>query len=91
MATQEQLAEWLYDGAVALRQGDKERALELLMLVVEADEENEAAWLWLSGAVEELDDQQIALENVLAINPNNTAAQQGLELVMQQKQQRDGG
>ncbi len=91
MATQEELAEWLYDGAVALRQGDKERALELLMLVVEADEENEAAWLWLSGAVDELDDQQIALENVLAINPGNTAAQQGLELVMQQKQQRDGG
>jgi len=91
MATQEEMAEWLYDGAVALRQGDKERALELLMLVVEADEENEAAWLWLSGAVDELDDQQIALENVLAINPNNTAAQQGLELVMQQKQQRDGG
>ncbi|MFP4436038.1 MAG: hypothetical protein ACLFVO_02220 [Chloroflexaceae bacterium] len=91
MATQEEIAEWLYDGAVALRQGNKERALELLMLVVEADEENEAAWLWLSGAVDELDDQQIALENVLAINPGNTAAQQGLELVMQQKQQRDGG
>ena len=91
MATQEEMAEWLYDGAVALRQGNKERALELLMQVVEADEENEAAWLWLSGAVDELDDQQIALENVLAINPNNTAAQQGLELVMQQKQQRDAG
>jgi Tfp pilus assembly protein PilF len=91
MATQEEMAEWLYDGAIALRQGNKERALELLMQVVEADEENEAAWLWLSGAVDELEDQQIALENVLAINPNNTAAQQGLELVMQQKQQRDAG
>jgi Tfp pilus assembly protein PilF len=91
MATQEEMAEWLYDGAMALRQGNKERALELLMQVVEADEENEAAWLWLSGAVDELEDQQIALENVLAINPNNTAAQQGLELVMQQKQQRDAG
>ncbi len=91
MATQEEMAEWLYDGAMALRQGNKERALELLMQVVEAEEENEAAWLWLSGAVDELEDQQIALENVLAINPNNTAAQQGLELVMQQKQQRDGG
>lgn len=85
MTDQEQLAEWLYDGAVALRQGDKERALELLMRVVEADEENEAAWLWLSGAVEELEDQQIALENVLAINPENTAAKQGLEWVAEQK------
>lgn len=85
MTDREQLAEWLYDGAVALRQGDKERALELLMRVVEADEENEAAWLWLSGAVEELEDQQIALENVLAINPENTAAKQGLEWVAEQK------
>ncbi len=91
MATQQELAEWLYDGAVALYQGDKERALELLMQVVEADEENEAAWLWLSGAVDELEDQQIALENVLAINPNNSAARQGLDLVMEQRHQRDGG
>lgn len=85
MTDREQLAEWLYDGAVALKAGDRQRAQELLMRVVNADDRNEEAWLWLSGAVDELEDQQIALENVLAINPNNEHARQGLAWVMEQK------
>lgn len=75
---QEQLAALLYEGALALTQGDKQRALELLMQVIEADEQNAEAWLWLSGAVETRDDQQIALENVLALDPTNAAARAGL-------------
>lgn len=75
----EQVAEWLYDGALALTQGKKELARDLLMKVVEADETIEEAWLWLSGAVDEVEDQQTALENVLALNPNNAAAKRGLE------------
>lgn len=88
MTDQEQLAEWLYDGAVALRQGDRLRALELLMRVVEADDNNEEAWLWLSGAVEEIEDQQIALENVLALNPNSEPAQRGMAWIAEQKRLR---
>lgn len=86
--SQEQCAEWLYDGAVALQSGDRQQALDLLMRVIEADEHNEEAWLWLSGAVEELEDQQIALENVLAINPDNERSQQGLAWVAEQKRLR---
>ena len=86
--SQEQCAEWLYDGAVALRSGDQQQALELLMRVIEADEQNEEAWLWLIGAVGELEDQQIALENVLAINPNNERGKQGLAWVTEQKRLR---
>ncbi|MCU0491837.1 MAG: hypothetical protein MUD01_09635 [Chloroflexaceae bacterium] len=74
----EQIAEWLYDGAVALQQGDRELARDLLMRVVEADETVEEAWLWLSGAVEDEADQRTALENVLALNPANEAAKRGL-------------
>lgn len=85
MTSPDQLAEWLYDGAVAVQKGDKQRAMDLLMLVVQADESNEEAWLWLSGAVDDLEDQQIALENVLAINPRNQAARQGLAWIAQQK------
>ena len=68
----------LYDGAVAVREGRHADAQGLLMQVIESDEQNELAWLWLSGAVEDPADQQVALENVLAINPDNAAARQGL-------------
>lgn len=79
----EQLAQMLYDGAVAVQQGDLERARDLLLQVVEYDEENAEAWLWLSGAVEDLEDQQTALENVLALDPDNVYAQQGLRYLQQ--------
>jgi tetratricopeptide (TPR) repeat protein len=74
-----ELARWLYEGAVAVSEGRREEARRLLLQVLERDEQNEQAWLWLSGAVEDPADQQIALENVLAINPNNAAALAGLE------------
>lgn len=76
-----QLAEWLYEGARALTEGDKERARELLLRVVEADETVEEAWLWLSGAVDDPDDQRTALENVLALNPSNQHAIYGLQVL----------
>lgn len=84
----QQLAQMLYDGAVAVQQGDHERARELLLQVVEHDENNAQAWLWLSGAVEDLDDQQTALENVLALDPGNAPAQRGLAWVERQRQAR---
>ncbi len=76
-----QLAEWLYEGALAVSQGDKERGRELLLRVVEANEEIEEAWLWLSGAVDDPEDQRTALENVLALNPNNKHALYGLDVL----------
>lgn len=76
-----QLAELLYQGALALQQGDKTRARDLLLQVVEADEGLEEAWLWLSGAVDDPEDQRTALENVLALNPGNQHARYGLQLL----------
>ncbi len=81
----EQIAEWLYDGAVALQQGNRQRAQELLMQVVQHDERNEEGWLWLSGAVDDPEDQKTALLNVIDINPNNAAARRGLEWLKAQK------
>ncbi len=81
----EQIAEWLYDGVMALLGGDKARARDMLIRVVDKDEENEQAWLWLSGAVDDPEDQQVALENVLALNPDNEYARAGLELLTSQK------
>jgi Tfp pilus assembly protein PilF len=70
---------------MALLQGDKDTARDLLLQVVEADERNEEAWLWLSGAVNDPEDQQVALENALDVNPNLEAARQGLEWLSRQK------
>lgn len=77
----QQLAEWLYEGALALTRGEQERGRALLLRVVEADEEVEEAWLWLSGAVDDPDDQRTALENVLALNPRNQYALYGLAVL----------
>ncbi len=81
-----QIAELLYEGAVAVREGNKERGRELLMQVVDVDEHNEEAWLWLSGAVDDIEDQETALLNVLDINPDNEFARRGLELIKAHKQ-----
>jgi hypothetical protein len=77
------VARWLADGIKAAQAGDKQQALQLLKSVVDNDERNELAWLWLSNIVEPPAEKRICLENVLAINPNNTHAHEGL-LVLDQ-------
>jgi hypothetical protein len=69
------------EGVAALRAGLKEDAFNLLTRATELDERNEDAWLWLSAVVDSPEDQQICLENVLAINPENIRAQKGLETI----------
>jgi tetratricopeptide (TPR) repeat protein len=49
-----------------------------LLALLELDENNEQAWLWLSGVVDDDADRRVCLENVLALNPNQTAARKGL-------------
>ncbi|GIV87958.1 MAG: hypothetical protein KatS3mg055_0476 [Chloroflexus sp.] len=71
-------ARLLYEGAQALVSGDKARARELLLELVELNEQIPEAWLWLSGAVDDPEDQRVALENVLALDPDNPYAQEGL-------------
>jgi hypothetical protein len=67
-----------HEGQEAARQGDTEAARTLLTQVVERDPQNEQAWMWLSGVVGP-DEQQICLENVLVINPDNAKARRGLD------------
>lgn len=73
------------EGMNALKAGRKEEARALLMKAVEIDEQNEDAWLWLSAVVETEEDQRTCLENVLAINPTNERALQGLSYLAQQQ------
>jgi tetratricopeptide (TPR) repeat protein len=76
----------LREGIAAAKAGQRERARDLLMRVLEQDEENALAWLWLSGVVDSLDDREICLENVLTLNPDNEAARKGLAFVQKQKE-----
>lgn len=76
--TSYQVAEWLRKGIAAAQAGDTQRAYELLLKVVDIDEYNEQAWLWLSSVVETDADREVCLENVLAINADNKLAKAGL-------------
>src|SRR5215217_274429 len=73
----------LEQGISAALTGRREEARALLTQVVEADDCNEQAWLWLSGLVEAPEDMRTCLENVLHLNPDNVKAQQGLAWVEQ--------
>jgi tetratricopeptide (TPR) repeat protein len=68
----------LQEGIAAARAGRNDQARQLLLQVIAEDEEQESAWLWLSDLVDDPEQKQICLENVLALNPGNTAAQDGL-------------
>jgi hypothetical protein len=69
----------LRTGIEAVRAGKKEEARRMFEKVIELDEQNEQAWIWMSAAVETKEDQIVCLENVLTINPNNDKAKQGLK------------
>ena len=69
----------LREGIAAARAGHKEQARDLLLQVIAQDEESEAAWLWLSGVVDDPAERQICLENVLTLDPDNVAARRGLD------------
>ena len=70
---------WLLEAEVAYRQGDSERAQELLLRYVGVDEQNESAWYLLSKLVPNREDRIIALENVLTLNPGHAEAQARLD------------
>jgi Flp pilus assembly protein TadD len=75
----------LQAGIAAARAKERQRARELLMQVVDQDERNVTAWLWLSGVTGDLEERAICLENVLALEPDHDVARRGLELVHQQQ------
>ncbi len=75
------VANLLTEGKVAVKSGDIVRGRQILTEVVERDPHNEMAWMWLSGVVDEAEEQQICLENVLVINPYNSKARKGLDFI----------
>ncbi len=75
------VAATLAQAIAAARAGRHDEARATLLKVLEADERNESAWLWLSGVVSTPAERRVCLENVLAINPANEHARRGLALL----------
>ncbi|MFC1976421.1 tetratricopeptide repeat protein, partial [Chloroflexota bacterium] len=68
----------LQEGIAAAKAGQTERARQALMRVVELDEKNTQAWLWLSTVVDDPADKHTYLYNVLELEPGNKHAWIGL-------------
>lgn len=61
--------------AIELIQADrKSEALPILRALIGEDKDFEDAWLWMSLAVDSVDQSVVCLDNVLRINPNNLQA-----------------
>jgi hypothetical protein len=78
-------------GVDAVKGKRLEEARDLLYQVIDLDEHNEKAWLWLSGVVEGIDGRIVCLENVLAINPQNGLAIEGLRHLRSQRRAEGAG
>jgi hypothetical protein len=70
-------------GIEAAKAGENERARDILVHVIELDQYNEQAWLWLGAVVESTADKVVCLENALFVNPGNTQASAGLQRLRQ--------
>jgi tetratricopeptide (TPR) repeat protein len=82
MSVDEKLAQ----GIAAAKAGRKQEARTLLSEVVQEDESQLEAWLWLSQVVDSLDDKAVCLENALTLDPNNQFAQAELAQVKQNQE-----
>ena len=84
----------LLDAIDYIKADQPEQARPLLRGLIQEDKDFEDAWLWLSVAVESLDQSILCLDNVLRINPNNIQAAGALhrlresELRMEKKRAR---
>jgi hypothetical protein len=73
MATSNDLTK---QGIAALKADDKQRAAAFLKQAIQADKNNQVAWLWLSGCVVSIEEKRECLEHVLSINDTSEVAQQ---------------
>jgi len=73
----------------AARAGRELTARDIFLEIIEINPQNEVAWMWLTGLLDDLDDCIYACERVLEINPGNVNISQYLDqlLVERKKQQ----
>ena len=68
----------LLDAIDLVKADRRTEALPLLRDLIREDGNFEDAWLWMSVAVDEMDQSIICLDNVLRINPDNVQASTAL-------------
>lgn len=73
----ENVSEKLQQAISSIKSGNKQHGQQLLAQILQAEPNNETAWLWMSAVVDE-DKRKYCIERVLKINPNNQAAKQAL-------------
>lgn len=64
----------LLDAIELIKADRREEARALLRDLISENGDSEDAWLWMSVAVDSLDQSSVCLENVLRINPKNHGA-----------------
>ena len=69
------------------RAGRKLEARDLFLKIVEQNPQTETAWIWLAGLVDSLEDQIIACENALTINPENEKVRSYLIQLQKQREE----
>lgn len=74
-------------GVDAAKRQRMDQARELLYQVIDLDDRNEAAWLWLGEVAPGVDERIVCLENVLAANPRNQVAREGLRHLQLQRRE----
>lgn len=74
-------------GVEALKLEDKVKARKLLAQAVKEDPKDKKAWLWLSQAVEEEQQQIACFRKVLEIDPQNEYAKRGLQIIRRKRQE----
>ncbi len=72
------MSDTLQRAVAAVKAGDKAAGRRLLAEVIRADPRNVSAWLWMAAATDADEQRRACLERVLAINPDNQSARQGL-------------
>ena len=84
----------LMDAIDLLKEDRRREAIQLLRSLIREDNNFEDAWLWMSVAVDSLDQSSICLDNVLRINPHNSEAAgalhriRGPEMLMEKRRGR---
>lgn len=66
---------------VHVNAGELKDGRALLERVLEQDPQNDRAWVWLSGCVEDPMQRRICLQQALAANPNNQVALDGMQVL----------
>ena len=64
----------LLDAIELVKSDRREEARAVLRDLIREDNDFEEAWLWMSVAVDSLDQSSLSLENVLRVNPHNYEA-----------------